>query len=59
MSVSRMNIYKIVRNYEELETVKDAPKSGPPKISRRDETFIDMNNVLLIQDGATSLQVKC
>lgn len=67
--MSRINIYTIARKFEELRTVKDAPKSSKPKTSRSDENFsvlqdnkfipeirrssIDMNNGWLIQNGTT------
>lgn len=46
MSVSRMNIYKIVRKFEQLGTVKDAPKSGRPMTSRSEENVSALQHML-------------
>ena len=46
MNVSRVNIYKLVKKFEELGTVKNAAKSGRPKSSRSDENVSTLQDML-------------
>jgi inhibitor of nuclear factor kappa-B kinase subunit alpha len=48
-TVSRLNIYKTIRKFEETGSVKDAQKSGRPKTSRSDENVSTLQE--LMQDS--------
>ena len=50
-----MNIYKIIRKFEETGSVKNAPKSGRPKTSRSDEN-ISALQVLMEESPENSIR---